>query len=233
MADRKRRAFSVPFSALHLPEILLSFWRFAYSIHSVIYDTLNQSPTGLRTIGIAVGSWLVISHAFALVGQAKCRDWLKQFPFNLLVGRVLIALAGIWTYLLFQGLELGALSIPRMDMGEFYTMRPMITGLIPVATILVGMYCHEFLSVRALGCILLLVAAVMLDAAFLREAQSRLLLVVLAYVGLTKGLFWIGMPYLMRDQINWVTAQPMRWNLLCGGGIIYGIALVVCAFVWW
>lgn len=199
----------------------------------MIYDALNQSPTGLRSTGIAVGTWLLASHVFALWQADRVMAWLKAFPFNKPAGIGLIALAGIWSLALFQGLDLGPLEIPRMDMGEFYTLRPKLMLLVPVATVLVALYCQEFLAVRALGCVLLLAAAIPLDAAFLKEPASRLLLVALAYGALTLSLFWIGMPYLLRDQANWATASKTRWSALCAAGIVYGAAILACALAWW
>ena len=130
---------------------------------------LNQSPGGLRAVGIAAGAWLVVSHALALWQGEKARAWLKAFPFCKTAGRVLMGVAGVWAFALFRGVDFGFIEIPRMDMGEFYTIRPQLMLLVPVATVLVVVYCEEFLAVRALGCVLLLLAAVPLDAAFLKN----------------------------------------------------------------
>ena len=199
----------------------------------MIYDTLNQSPTGLRTVGIAVGALLVLAHGFALVRAEPTRAWLKQLPFNVILGRVIIVLAALWAFFLFKGLNLGGIEILRMDMGEFFHLRPILMILVPLTAFLVITFCEEFLAARALGCLMLLVAAVPLDAAFLREPQSRLLLAALAYVWITVGLFWIGMPYLLRDQVNWATASTKRWGALCMAGIGYGAAILACAMIWW
>lgn len=199
----------------------------------MIYDTLNQSPTGLRTVGIAVGACLVASHGFALIQGALAREWLKRLPFSTIAGRVMLVVAGLWAFFLFRGLDLGFVAIPRMDLGEFFHLRPFLLMIVPVTVFLVILYCEEFLSARAMGCLLLLAAAVPLDAAFLKEPASRLLLVVLAYAAILKGLFWVGMPYLLRDQVNWATATVGRWRLLCAAGMLYGVMILVCAIFWW
>lgn len=199
----------------------------------MIYDTLNQSPTGLRTVGIAVGLWLVASHTLAILKGESVRAWLRNLPFATVFGRAILVLAGFWAFFLFQGADFGFLRIPKMDLGEFYHLRPFLMIPVPVTVFLVIVYCEEFLAARALGCLLLLAAAVPLDAAFLKEPTSRLLLVGLSYAAILKGLFWVGMPYLLRDQVNWATASAARWKLLCAGGIAYGAAILVCAILWW
>ncbi len=199
----------------------------------MIYDTLNQSPTGLRTIGLTVGAWLVISHGYALWKSGQTQAWLQKLPFNSRFGQITIGFAAFWAFFLFKGLHIGPVEIPRMDMGEFFNIRPFIMAAIPLTAFLVILYCDEFLAARALGTLLLLAAAVPLDAAFQREPTSRLLLVFLAYAAIVKGLFWIGMPYLLRDQIKWASASAARWKALCLGGLAYGVAILAFALTSW
>ena len=87
----------------------------------------------------------------------------------------------------------------------------------------------EFLAVRALGMLLLLMAEPLLESAFLRPERSRLLLVALAYAWAVKGIFYVGMPYLMRDLILWVTKTRLRWNVMGAAGLAYGVALLICS----
>jgi len=54
-----------------------------------------------------------------------------------------------------------------------------------------------------------------------------------AYVWVIAGLFYVGMPYLLRDAIQWVTADRNRLKLGALAGTLYGLALVVCALAWW
>ena len=87
------------------------------------------------------------------------------------------------------------------------------------------MFVPDFLAVRALGMLALLVAEPLLEAAFLREEQVRLLLVVLVYVWIIAGMFWVGMPYTLRDQISWVSATEKRWRAAAFAGLAYGALL--------
>ena len=75
----------------------------------------------------------------------------------------------------------------------------------------------EFLAVRALGILCLLAAEPLLDAAFFRYEPSRLLVTVFAYLMVVAGLFWVTMPYLLRDQIA-VESRGAR----AAGGSLHG-----------
>ena len=99
--------------------------------------------------------------------------------------------------------------------------------------VLVVISVRDFLAVRALGVLGLLAAAPLLESAFLKDPASRLLVPIYAYGMLTASLFWVGMPYLFRDAVDWVTAESKRWNAMVIAGLAYGLALVICALAFW
>jgi hypothetical protein len=35
-------------------------------------------------------------------------------------------------------------------------------------------------------------------------------------------MFWVGKPYLLRDQINWITKSLFRWRTVGGLGVLWG-----------
>jgi hypothetical protein len=91
----------------------------------------------------------------------------------------------------------------------------------------------EFLAARSLGMVLLLAAEPLLESAVLRDEPTRLLLVVLAYGWVVAGLFLVGMPFLLRDAITWVTANQTRWRMAVIGGLAYGVAVFLAALFLW
>src|SRR5207245_10202872 len=99
-------------------------------------------------------------------------------------------------------------------MGEFSAFpRPLLIAL-PIGYGLALRFVDEFLAVRALGILCLLAAEPLLDAAFLRYETSRLLVTVFAYLLIIAGLFWVAVPYLLRDEINWIKRRVLRWCFL-------------------
>ncbi|QQL45082.1 hypothetical protein [Sulfuriroseicoccus oceanibius] len=199
----------------------------------MVYESLYSSPTGLKTVGFVVAAYLLVAHSLGLAKPEAAKNALKSFPRSRNMGIGLLVVAAVWCYGLFAGLNLGIVEIPVMSLGEFNGMRGMLTWAVPIGAVLVGVYATEFLSVRALGCLVLLAAAVVLDAAFQKEPTSRLLLVVLAYAGIFKALFWIGKPYLFRDSVKWVTADDKRWKLAMGAGLGYGVLVLVASLLWY
>jgi hypothetical protein len=177
----------------------------------------------LQTTGFAVGFLLIVTHLFFLVRQEQTITWAKAFPRSRGAATVLLAIAAVWSFLLIQ----------TIDLGEFSHLRNVMLLAIVAGAILSWIYVPEFLAVRALGMLLLLAAEPLLESAFLRPELSRLLVVILAYAWIIIGLFLVGMPYLLRDAITFVTACRKRLLIGSIAGIAWGIAIVLCALLSW
>ena len=187
----------------------------------------------LFTTGLVLAFWLIGLHVLMLVKPAKTQAFFKKFPRNEPLGQVLMGLGLAWFWLLIAPDHLGKLSALSMDLGEFNSAKGLLQIAVPVALILVCRSIQDFLAVRALGLLGLMAAAPLLGAAFLKDPQSRLLVPIFAYGLLTASLFMVGMPFLFRDTIQWVTANQRRWTLLSLAGLAYGVATLACAFAFW
>ncbi len=177
----------------------------------------------LRDVGLALGILLIVAHLLALLHAGGAKALLRLFPRSRTAGNVLLTIDAIWAFQL----------VARMDLGEFSPWRQTILVVIVAFYFLTLIFVDEFLSVRALGILCLLAAEPLLEAAFLRPEWSRLLVTVLAYIWIVLGLFWVGMPYLLRDQIAWVTREATRWRLAAAGGLAYGAAMLLCAILFY
>ena len=177
----------------------------------------------LRTVGLAVGLGLVVTHAIALAMPGRICGWLNIFPRSRPAGLFLCSFAALWAFWL----------AATMDLGEFTPQRTLICGVVLAGAVMVPMFAEEFLAVRALGIVALLAAEPLLGAAFLRPEQSRLLLVVLAYLWAVAGLLMVGAPYLLRDAIGWITAVRWRYLAVAAAGVVYGLLLVAVSLLFY
>lgn len=187
----------------------------------------------LFTAGLLLAVWLIVSHSLMIAKPALVQGWLKKFPRNPLAGQIILGVALAWFWLLIAPDGMGKLSALQMDLGDFNNIKPILRLIVPAALIAVVISVRDFLAVRALGVLGLMIAAPLLEAAFLKDPQSRLLVPIFAYVLLTKSMFWVGMPYVFRDAVTWATATKKRWMLLSFGGLAYGIVTLVCALAFW
>lgn len=192
------------------------------------YENLPLFGTGL-----ALGVALLVSHVFMLAKPQEVQDFLKRFPRNQVIGQVLLGIGLLWFWLLIAPEGFGKLSALTMDLGEFNTVKPMLRYVVLACIVLVAISVKDFLAVRALGLLGLMVAFPLLKAAFLKDPGTRLLIPLYSYGLITASLFFVGMPYLFRDWANWAMADQGRWKALCGAGAAYGLAIVICAFAFW
>jgi multisubunit Na+/H+ antiporter MnhG subunit len=173
----------------------------------------------LHAAGIAVGVFLVLVGLLGFLKPDFARA-VQRFPRSHVAGVILLTVCLLWTFWLLYTIQ----------MGEFSSFRRPLLIALPIGYALVLRFVDEFLAVRALGILCLLAAEPLLDAAFLRYETSRLLITVFAYVLIVSGLFWVAVPYVLRDQINWSTRSVFRWRCLNAIALIYGGVILTFAF---
>jgi len=173
----------------------------------------------LQAAGIIAGVLLVLISLPGLL-KPNLASVAQKFPRSHMAGVFLLTICLVWTFWL----------LATIQMGEFSAFRRPLLIALPIGYGLVLRFVGEFLAVRALGILCLLAAEPLLDAAFLRYETSRLLLTVLAYLLILAGLFWVAIPYVLRDQINWTARSAFRWRCLHAIALIYGCVILTFAF---
>jgi hypothetical protein len=173
----------------------------------------------LQTAGIIAGAFLILISLPGLI-KPDLATVAQRFPRSYVAGAVLLTICLAWTFWL----------LATIQMGEFSAFRRPLLIALPIGYLLALRFVDEFLAVRALGILCLLAAEPLLDAAFLRYEASRLLVTVFAYLLITAGLFWVAIPYVLRNQINWSTRSVFRWRFLHAVALIYGCVILTFAF---
>ena len=185
------------------------------SIDAMIYHF------SLQIAALFAGAILCLLGAVGFAMEGSARNLLVSFPRSRGAGIVLLAINLVWSFWL----------VSTMEMGEFSAFRRPFLFALPIGFFLTLRYVDEFLAVRALGILALLLAEPLLDAAFFRYESSRLVLTVLAYLLVVLGLIWVMVPYKLRDQINWFSKTTARWRGVSVFGFAYGATLIALAFL--
>jgi hypothetical protein len=173
----------------------------------------------LQTAGIVAGVAIVLLSLPGLLRAGLLKDLMKRFPRSRVAGIILLTIDFIWSFWL----------LATMEMGEFSSFRRPLLIILPIGYLLVIRFVDEFLAVRALGICCLLAAEPLLDAAFFRYEPARLVLTGFAYLIIIAGLFWVTMPYLLRDQIGWSARSNIRWFFVHSVALLYGCAILALA----
>ena len=174
----------------------------------------------LHTVGLVAGVFLVLISLPGLIKPQPVQNLVKRLPRSRAAGIILLTVAFAWSFWL----------LATMEMGEFASFRRPLLIALPIGYFLVIRFVGEFLSVRALGILCLLAAEPLLEAAFFRYEASRLFVTVFAYILVVAGLFWVTMPYLLRDQIDWSAGNNVRWRAIHGIASAYGVIILALSF---
>lgn len=171
---------------------------------------------GLREIALFLGVLYLVAHLLPLIKPFFFQDLLQKLPRSTMAGYVATTIATLWA----------ASLLNSMDLGEYNKMRTIFTLLTFVGGLLCCFYVRDFLSLRALGILLLLGANVILDGAFLLDNRFKIPLVCNAYAWIILGMTLVSSPYLIRNAIQWSSAELRRWQFLMSLGVVWGFIVL-------
>jgi hypothetical protein len=186
-----------------------------------IYKGLYENSS-ISTAAIIIGLVLVITHVLALVKTPLAMEKLKTVPRSQNIGTAILTIDFLWGYVVATSIELG----------DFERLRWLAQFSVPVIYVAMLFWVNDYLGARAIGIFLLLAVCPALDAAGI-TTEHRWVMNLLLYIWLTLGLFWIGMPYTMRNNITWVTRTASRFKSFALAGTVWGAILLVMAFTVW
>ena len=165
---------------------------------------------------------IVIGLLFA-VGRDGVKKAILGFPRSqkFAVGLLVVALA--W----FIGRHV--MSLTSADFGEYKPYIGLIAVFIAVSSYI---FVNDFLAVRSFCILILFYSRETLDAAWLQEPTSRLLLVSIIYLLITSALYFGAWPYRMRDFLNWLYHNTKRPKTLGFSLIVYSLVLACVSFTY-
>ncbi|MCK5849952.1 MAG: hypothetical protein KAH23_03480 [Kiritimatiellae bacterium] len=169
--------------------------------------------TALAKISLILGGVLIPAYMMLVFIPATFRKWLVAFPRSKWLGRILATVGMVWVGWLFY----------TMPLGQFDRMRPVLCGMTPVVLILMIVYMDELLAPRALGGLILLIPAPLLGVARWHESPWRLVIVVIAYIIIIKGMILVLNPYMFRKSVQFW----LKTDLACR---IWGLTGLAMAF---
>jgi len=140
----------------------------------------------------------------------------RRFPRYTPVGYVLMMLATAWFLFI----------LSRESISDFASFKPLLYTLFAAVGIGACLFVRDFLPVRGLAVLLLLLAKLMVDTARWADTGWRLVITTWAYVWIIAGMWFTVSPWRMRDLLNWSTASEQRTRLLSCIRLAFGILVV-------
>ena len=156
----------------------------------------------LSILSILLGLGVSVPQIYGLTKPAQFAATARKFPRNLPVGIVLMLLATAWF----------VWNVNVEPIADFSVFKPyMIAGFVAVG-ILACIFVQDFLAVRGLAVVMLLLAKLMVDTGrpHLGTTPWVLVIQVWAYLLVVAGMWFTVTPWKLRDILNWATATEER-----------------------
>ncbi len=176
------------------------------------YDLLSAVSA---CIGITTATIGLLTLA---IPRAAASAW-RALPRSVWLGRLLAAVCILWA----------ALWLCIMPLGPLSVIRDLLWLLIPLAVASVCIFTPELLTCRTIGGLLVLVPTPMLSAAAWHPSPFRYVVIIYAYAMIVTGMYYIALPWLLRDHITWSLAKPARSRLIASIAAALGLFLTVLA----
>ncbi len=174
-------------------------------------------PIKLSVLSIALGILFALPQIYGVLKPAAFRETARRFPRNTAAGYVLMLLATVWFLAYLQ----------QESISDFAAFKPVLFGLFALVGVGACLFVKDFLAVRGLAVLLLLLAKLMTDTARWVDTEWRLVIVTWAYVCVAAGVWFTVSPWRLRDIINWMTANEGRTRLLSGLRLAFCLLVVV------
>jgi hypothetical protein len=169
----------------------------------------------LSTLAVILGLGLAAPQAYGLARPAAWAARLRQFPRSLPWGIALMLLGTAWFLY----------NLNEESIADFANYKGLLMLLFAGVGLGACVYVQDFLAVRGLAVVLLLLAKLMVDTGRPRLADTAWALVIQswAYLLAIAGMWLTVSPWRLRDFFDWVTANEARIKAGCAVGLVFGL----------
>ena len=175
----------------------------------------------LSNLAVLLGLGSGLPQLFGLLKPARFREAVRRFPRSEPWGYGLTLLGTVWFLW----------NLNQENISDFAAYKKaMLIGFaaLGVATCI---YVRDFLAVRGLAIVFLLLAKLMVDTARWEDTEWRLVIVTWAYLLVAAGMWFTISPWRLRDFLNWGTATDQRIRVGCGLRLAFGLFILALGLV--
>jgi hypothetical protein len=171
----------------------------------------------LSLLSILLGLGLGAPQIYGIASPKKFAATIRKFPRNLAAGVFLMLLGTAWFLWI----------VNQEPIADFSAFKPYMMAAFAAVGILSCIFVQDFLAVRGLAVVALLLGKLMVDTGrpHLGESPWVLVIQLWAYVLIVMGIWLTITPWKLRDLLNWATATEARIKI--GSSIRLAFALFV------
>jgi hypothetical protein len=173
----------------------------------------------LSLLSIVLGLGVSVPQIYGLTQPAQFAAAARKFPRSLPIGCGLMLLATAWF----------VWNVNIEPIADFSVFKPYMMAGFTAVGILACIFVQDFLAVRSLAILMLLLAKLMVDTGrpHLDESPFVLVIQIWAYLLVVAGVWFTVTPWRLRDILNWATATEDRIRI----GSIIRLAFAVFVLI--
>ncbi|MGA9777556.1 MAG: hypothetical protein ACLPRE_15595 [Limisphaerales bacterium] len=156
----------------------------------------------LSLLSILLGLGMAVPQFYGITQPQKFAAAARKFPRNLPLGVALMLLGTAWF----------VWNVHNESVSDFASFKPAMMLGFAVVGVLCCVFIQDFLAVRGLAVVMLLLAKLMVDTGRPHLGQTHWVWVIQtwAYGLVVAGIWFTVTPWKLRDLLNWATATETR-----------------------
>jgi len=174
----------------------------------------------LSTLSICLGLFSAALNLIGLISPARFGTGLRKFPRSIPAGWVLTLAGTAWFIWI----------VHHESLADFESLKPLLFTLFVGVGLGTCFFVQDFLAVRGLSVLLLLLGKLMVDAERWAASEWRLVIAVWAYAMVLCGMWFTISPWRMRDLVYWGTANESRIRVTSAVRFAFGIFVAALGF---
>jgi hypothetical protein len=173
----------------------------------------------LSLLSILLGFGMSVPQIYGLTKPTQFAAAARRFPRNLPAGIFLMLLGTAWFLW----------NVNNEPIADFSAFKPYMMFAFAAVGVLSCLFVQDFLAVRGLAVVALLLGKLMVDTGrpHLDESPWVLVIQLWAYVLIVLGIWFTITPWKMRDILNWATATESRVRI--GSALRLAFAIFIVA----
>jgi hypothetical protein len=122
-------------------------------------------------------------------------------------------------------------NVNHESLADFESLKPFLFTLFIAVGLGTCFFVQDFLAVRGLSILLLLLGKLMVDTERWEPSAWRLVIAVWAYLMVLAGIWFTVSPWRLRDLVYWATANDARIRITSGLRFAFGVFVAALGFM--
>jgi hypothetical protein len=174
----------------------------------------------LSTLSIGLGLFVALVNLFGLLKPSEFKIAARKFPRSMPLGYLFMLAGTAWF----------VWNVKNESLSDFEHLKPFLFTLFIAVGVGSCLFVQDFLAVRGLAVLLLLLAKVMVDTERWAATEWRLVIAIWAYALVVCGTWFTISPWRLRDIVYWATDNEARIRVGSAARCVFGLFVAFLGF---